>query len=290
VAGQQFGRVLDREGDAQEVNNGTPTVRLELDSRPECLTLVRGALVGIGETLAFDPELLDDVKTAVSEACSNVVLHAYDGVVGPLAVLVAVGHDRVEAAVQDHGSGIRTVSSSDDRMGVGLAVITALSERAEFISTPGVGTEVRMAFNGPVADAPCTARLFGNTAIDGSGPDSALDGRVLISLSPPELLGGVLGRVARGMAAAAHFSIDRLEELPPLADRLASHASAATTDPPLELMLSASNRRLDLAIGPFRSGSSAALGSDLGALVAEFGVDRAGESETLRLVVSEPRA
>jgi serine/threonine-protein kinase RsbW len=271
------------------VNNGTPTVRLELDSRPECLTLIRGALVGIGETLAFDPELLDDVKTAVSEACSNVVLHAYGGVVGPMAVRVAVGHDRVEAAVQDRGSGIRTVSSSDDRMGVGLAVITALSERAEFISTPGVGTEVRMAFNGPVADAPCTAELSGNIAIDGSGPDSPLDGRVLISLSTPNLLGGVLGRVARGMAAAAHFSVDRLEELLPLAERLASHA-AATADPPLELTLSASNRRLDLAIGPFRSGSSAGLGSDLGPLVAEFGVDRANESETVRLVVSEPRA
>jgi serine/threonine-protein kinase RsbW len=288
--GQPFGGVLDREGDTYEVNNGTPTVRLELDSRPECLTLVRGALVGIGETLAFDPELLDDVKTAVSEACSNVVLHAYGGVVGPLAVQVAVGHDRVEAAVQDRGSGIHTVSSSDDRMGVGLAVITALSARAEFISTPGVGTEVRMAFNGPVADVPCAAKPLGHAAIDGSGPDSALDGRVLISLSTPDLLGGVLGRVARGMAAAANFSVDRIQELSPLADRLASHACTATADPPLELMLSASNRRLDLAIGPFRSGSSAGLDTKLGALVAEIDVDRADESETLRLVVSESRA
>ena len=55
----------------------SPSVRLELDSRPETLTLVRGMLGGVGELLAVDPELLDDLKTAVSEACNNVVLHAY---------------------------------------------------------------------------------------------------------------------------------------------------------------------------------------------------------------------
>ena len=135
------------------MNNGTPKVRLELESRLECPTLVRGALIGIGETRAGDPELLDDVKTAVSEACTHVVLHAYNGDPGPLAVTVAVGHDRGEAAVHDRGSGIQAVSSADDRMGVGLAVITALSERAEFISVPGEGTVARVAFADPCASA-----------------------------------------------------------------------------------------------------------------------------------------
>ncbi len=60
-----------------------PAVRLELDSSPETLTLVRGALGAVAEVLALDPELLDDLKTAVSEACNNVVMHAYDGVAGP---------------------------------------------------------------------------------------------------------------------------------------------------------------------------------------------------------------
>lgn len=273
------------------MNNGTPTVRLELESRPECLTLVRGALIGIGETLAFDPELLDDVKTAVSEACSNVVLHAYEeDAVGPLAVSVAVGHERVEAAVHDRGSGIQSVSSADDRMGVGLAVITALSERAEFISEPGEGTEVRMAFAGPVREAPCTAELSGSVSVDGYKPPIGLDGRVLVYLSTPDLLGAVLGRIARGMAASAHFSVDHIRELAPLAERLGAHACTAVAEPPLMLSLRAANHRLQLAIGPFRDGSSAGLDTDLDGLVAEIDVARAGESETLRLVISEARS
>ena len=54
-------------------------VRLELDSRPERVALVRGMLVGLGGLLAWDAVLVDDLKTAVSEACNNVVLHAYGG-------------------------------------------------------------------------------------------------------------------------------------------------------------------------------------------------------------------
>ena len=55
------------------------TVRLRLESRPQTLTIVRGMLGGVAELLSIDPELLDDLKTSVSEACNNVVLHAYGG-------------------------------------------------------------------------------------------------------------------------------------------------------------------------------------------------------------------
>ena len=271
-------------------SHGTPTVRLELDSRPECLTLIRGALSGIGETLAFEPELLDDVKTAVSEACSNVVLHAYGDDTGPLAVVVAVGPDRVQAVVHDRGAGIRSVSSAEDRMGVGLAVITALAERAEFISTPGEGTEVRMEFAGHIGRPPRTAELPQTMSIDGHVPHFELGGKVVVTLSSPVLLGAVLDRVARGMAAEAHFSVNRIRELSPLAETLATHTHAAAGENPLAFGLSATNRRLELMIGPVRSWSTAGLDTDFGALVAELDVDRAAESETLRLIVSDPRS
>ena len=72
-----------------DLTDDWPTVRLDLDSRPETLTLVRGALGGVADQLALDPELLDDLKTAVSEACNNVVMHAYDDdTPGPLEVLL----------------------------------------------------------------------------------------------------------------------------------------------------------------------------------------------------------
>jgi anti-sigma regulatory factor (Ser/Thr protein kinase) len=264
-------------------------VRLELDSRPECLTLIRGALSGIGEALAFDPELLDDVKTAVTEACSNVVLHAYGDRPGPLAIVVAVAPDQVQAVVHDRGAGIRAVSSAADRMGVGLAVITALAERAEFISRPGEGTEVRMEFAGHVGRAPRTTPLPESMSIDGHVPRFELGGKVVASLSSSALLRAVLDRVARGMAAEARFSVDRIRELAPLTETLAAHAEATVGEGPLAFGLSATTRRLELAIGPMRPGSSGSLDTDLGDLVAEMGVDALGDSETLRLVLSESR-
>ena len=63
-----------------------PWVRLELTSRPEAARLVRSMSTAAGEALGFDPELLSDVNTAVTEACNNVILHAYSGGPGPLTV------------------------------------------------------------------------------------------------------------------------------------------------------------------------------------------------------------
>jgi hypothetical protein len=104
------------------------------------------------------------------------------------------------------------------------------------------------------------------------------------------LLGAVFSRVARGMAAGAHFSVERIRELPSLADTIALHAHATAAEESLAFALSATNRRLEVAVGPLRRGSSADIDDDFRALVAELDVDRAGESETLRLVVSELRS
>jgi hypothetical protein len=92
------------------------------------------------------------------------------------------------------------------------------------------------------------------------------------------------------MAAGARFSVERIRDLPALAQTLAAHTHAAAGADPIAFAVSATNRRLELAIGPLRPGSSAGLDPRLGAMVAELDVDRAGESETLRLVVSESRS
>ena len=132
--------------------------------------------------------------------------------------------------------------------------------------------------------------LSGSISVDGYKPSVGLEGRVIVYLSTVELLGAVLARLARGMAASAHFSVDRIRELAPVAETPSAHAHAAVAGTPLKLSISATNRRLELAMGPFRNGSSVVLDTDFGALVAELEVDRAGESETLRVVVSEARS
>jgi serine/threonine-protein kinase RsbW len=271
-------------------------VRVELDSRPESLTLVRGMLAGVGELLGFDPELLDDLKTAVSEACNNVVLHAYGEEPGPLAVALQIDDGGVEVTVRDRGSGIQYVAPSDDRMGVGLAVISALADRAEFLRATGGGTEVRMAFlgrGGPhgMGNGEAAPELDETWASD-------LSGDVVVTLSPVALLPGILGRVARALAANARFSLDRFSDLYLVTDALAAHARDAAKSGWIVFAIASANHRLELTLGPFRSGTSAALGiptgsgrqeSPLALLANELSAQALESSELLRVVMLDPR-
>ena len=131
------------------MNEDRPTVSLDVDSSPETLTLVRGVLGGLAEGLSLDPELLDDIKTAVSEACNNVVMHAYGGDSGPLRVALYVGDEAIEVLVRDRGHGIHVLTPSDDRLqGVGIPIMRALAQKTAFRPLPEGGTEVWMEFAG----------------------------------------------------------------------------------------------------------------------------------------------
>ena len=241
------------------MSTDSPAVRLELDSRPETLTLVRGVLAGVAELIGLDPELLDDLKTAVSEACNNVVMHAYDGVTGPLGVRMYIDSEAIEVVVEDHGSGLPPLAPADETIrGVGLSVIRALAEQAEFRAVPEGGTEVRMSFAGqrdgkPLFHLPSQA-----------GPDDDLGagwlaGDAVVSLSPISLLAGVLGRVARALAARARFSLDRFSDVYLVTDAIAAHAGRSAKGARLSFAISTDAQRLELTIGPFVDGSGGLL-------------------------------
>jgi serine/threonine-protein kinase RsbW len=270
-------------------------VRLELNSRPESPALVRAALTGVADLLDFESELLDDLLIAVSEACNNVVLHAYDGQPGPLVVGLEVAPDSVQVTVQDWGSGIRYVEHSEDRMGVGLAVMSALADHAEFISTPDVGTEVRLGFTGRGAAARVPARpAAGELAAPGH---LTLTGDVVATLSPAELLRGVLGRVARAVAARTSFSLDRLSDVSLATDAIASFARAAANGGPITFGVIAARQRIELLVGPVRAGCGEWLqedglfsrpGSPLALLAGELSLEPVDAgAELLRVVVDE---
>ena len=240
------------------MNADSPAVRLELDSRPETLTLVRGVLAGVAELIGLDPELLDDLKTAVSEACNNVVMHAYDGETGPLTVRMYIEPEAIEVVVSDQGSGLPALAPADETIrGVGLSVIRALAEQAEFRAGPDGGTEVRMTFAGRRDGKP----LFHLRS--GAGPDdrqaSWLTGDAVVSLSPISLLAGVLGRVARALAARARFSLDRFSDVYLVTDAIAAHAGRSAQGTRMSFAISTEAQRLELTIGPFVSGSGSQL-------------------------------
>jgi serine/threonine-protein kinase RsbW len=276
------------------VSEKTPRVRLELDSRPESVTLVRGMLAGVGETLRLDAELLDDVKTAVSEACNNVVMHAYGDAIGLLDVEFEIGPEELQIWVRDEGEGIRGVAAPTDRMGVGLAVISALADRATFTSPREGGTEVQMAFFADTA----AASLPTAVAMDGDRWSDGLDGDVVVHLTPNALLAGVLGRIARALGARARFSVDRLSDFYPVADAIAAHAQAAAATERIAFAIAAGERRLELTLGPFDKGTGARLTSrsngaestsPLALLADEVSAQPHGDAELLRVVLADPR-
>ena len=151
-----------------------PSVRLVLPARAEGVGVVRSALAGLAEALALDETVLADAKMAVTEACTNAVVHAYaNGDAGALEVEMHADDSHLTVVVRDQGSGIkpRVGRHEPTALGLGLPLIAALSDAFEVRGSAGQGTEVRMTFvfdreYDPVEDNPITG---------GVGPDGRWD-------------------------------------------------------------------------------------------------------------------
>ena len=127
------------------MNATAPDVRLTMPARPEGVAVVRQALAGMADALAFDATVLADMKMAVSEACTNVVVHAYPQDEGPMAVSAFVGEGTLQVVVADEGHGMLPRPDSPG-LGLGLPLIASLAETLELGSGADQRTEVRMTF------------------------------------------------------------------------------------------------------------------------------------------------
>ena len=253
--------------------------RLSLPAVAENVAVVRQALTGMTEALGIGPGVLADMKTAVSEACNNVVLHAYvDG--GPVEVFAVARNGDVAVSVRDHGRGIKPEEADLDTEhdGVGLSLITALTADVEIDGAAGEGTEVRMRF---VPDE----------------DDEAHDPEVPQPGIGP-LLAGVLGRTVAMLAARANFSLDRLSDAQLVSDAVAAHALGHAADGPLRVAVDDAERHLEIYVGPLQTngGQGVVDASDLPGvgllleqLVDHVAVERDGDIETLFLRIAERR-
>ncbi len=133
------------------------TVRLSFPAKPDYLLLARLALSGVVREMPVGPELLADLKLAVTEACGNAVRHAYDDGDGVVQVAFVVHDDRLDMIVEDKGSGIALpvleqlleAEPSPERMpmdgGMGLAIIRAIVDELDVRDgDDGRGTVVHM--------------------------------------------------------------------------------------------------------------------------------------------------
>ena len=85
---------------------------------------------------------VDDLKTVVTEACNNVVVHAYDGDAGPLEVtaISATRRSRSRSATSGRGFQPRASESAEPSLGLGLPLIASLSDSFEIRGGAGEGT------------------------------------------------------------------------------------------------------------------------------------------------------
>jgi serine/threonine-protein kinase RsbW len=113
---------------------------------PASVPLARTALADFAAEAGAESEQIDAVRLAVSEALTNVVLHAYDDGGGPIHVSAASAAGELWVLISDEGDGLR-VRTDSPGLGVGLAVIAQVSDGFALVNCSGGGTEVRMRFS-----------------------------------------------------------------------------------------------------------------------------------------------
>jgi anti-sigma regulatory factor (Ser/Thr protein kinase) len=130
----------------EPVEHRSSDVRLNLPARPENVAVVRHVLGAFAEALHLPLEVVEDMRLAVTEACTNVVRHAYDGTdPGELEIIIRPDGDVLDVIVADHGRGIGP-STDTAGPGLGLPLIAALADSLEIQHAPRAGSRLAMTF------------------------------------------------------------------------------------------------------------------------------------------------
>ena len=97
---------------------------------------------------------LEDIKTAVSEAVTNAIIHGYENTSGMIDITAYLYEQRITIEVSDHGKGIENIElarqplftscPSSERSGMGFTVMETFMDHIEIISQLGKGTTIRM--------------------------------------------------------------------------------------------------------------------------------------------------
>jgi anti-sigma regulatory factor (Ser/Thr protein kinase) len=135
----------DRAQALRQLRSPDCDIRLTLPARAENVALVRHVVSALAEALAFPPKMIEDIRLAVTEACTNVVRHAYRDREGPLEIVIEPDAGRLRVVVADRGMGL-VPNPSSDGPGLGLPLIAALADALEIEHSPQRGSRLSMQF------------------------------------------------------------------------------------------------------------------------------------------------
>lgn len=134
--------------------NKPEILKMELEARSRNEEFARVAAAAFMARLNPTLEEVDDVKTAVSEAVTNAVIHGYQGNVGTIFMELVVEEQEIAITVKDTGIGITdikqamepmfTTDPEGERSGMGFSFMEAFMDQVEVKSEPGKGTVVTM--------------------------------------------------------------------------------------------------------------------------------------------------
>lgn len=129
-------------------------MKLEFDSRSCNEGFARVAVAAFMTQLNPTLEEVADVKTALSEAVTNAIIHGYEGAVKKIVIRCRILDQTIEIEVEDQGVGIEdvpkameplfTTKGNCERAGMGFSFMEAFMDTLEVISAPGQGTRVKM--------------------------------------------------------------------------------------------------------------------------------------------------
>lgn len=124
-----------------------PDVELLLPADPESVAVARQVVSGVGDCVGLDEHRVAEVALAVTEAATNVVMHAYPDGGGRYEMRVWVQEHRLVVSVRDHGAGIAPrVPTAKPGLGLGLSLMLATCDEVSFVRGGEAATEVRMTF------------------------------------------------------------------------------------------------------------------------------------------------
>lgn len=128
--------------------------KMTVDSRSVNESFARTAVAAFAAQLDPTVEEINDIKTAVSEAVTNCIVHGYKNSVGKIFITVRIKNESaVLITVKDRGTGIEDIKKAreplfttggSDRAGLGFSVMESFTDRLTVRSTLGKGTTVTL--------------------------------------------------------------------------------------------------------------------------------------------------
>lgn len=258
----------------------TEALHMTLPARAENVSLVRHALAGYAQRVGMDEERIGDLKTVVTEACMNVVVHAYDNGDGPLEVVAGADAEEVTVVVRDSGHGLQPQSGTEKpSLRLGLTLIAALTTSFEIAGGTGRGTRVTARV--PLAEA--ARNEPGPRASQTNLPTAAVE------VGAADLAGPVLERLFGAVAARQNLQVDRLSDAMLLTDALGESGSDSFADARLRFIVDDPGDFIVLRIGPLTKGGAESLrdglrlpgDASLEVLADDVGIESDGDGEYL---------